>query len=128
MDGEDREMLRDIRDSVKETRAEIVGKIDSQAKAFQDHLVVDAAAFATLKVGQENLHREFQEYEARRKGEIEKEDQRRREESEKRLKKVEAHQAQEQAETLAKKAGRWAVAAAAVGSLILWILERIWHK
>ena len=128
MEGEDRQMLRDIRDSVKETRAEIAGKIDSQAKAFQDHLVTDAESFAILRVGQESLHREFKEYERRRKDEVDKEDQRRREESERRIKKIEAAQASAQAETLSQKAGRYAIAAAAIGSLILWVLEKMSHK
>lgn len=117
MEAEIKDTLKEIRDSIKESGAEIGGKLDLHSKQFQQHLIEDTKNFTILELGQKQLREEVMSIERRRS-----------ESSVRRATQAAEESKNQKADSLAAIAGRYAIYAALAGSTALWIMEHFLTK
>lgn len=93
------------------------GKLDLMNQQFNQHLIDDTEALTTLKLRQEDLARQVVEAENRRK-----------EESERRLKKFESDQNRRDQWKVARIGGWFLIVSAVLGSLIASLMSYVEHR
>jgi hypothetical protein len=117
MDGDLKDILKDIRESISTGHGRLEGKLDSANKQFNQHLVDDAKFFTALEINQKRATEQIDSLAKVRK-----------EDSERTLKKAEDDKREHDQLRYLRIAGYWAIAAAIIGilggSVLSWVEAR----
>jgi hypothetical protein len=106
-----------LRAHINQTGGRLEGKLDLMNQQFNQHLVDDTKQFTILEQRHLQLREKVEEVERKRK-----------EDSERRLQKVEADQTREDQWRIAKVGGVFLIAAAVLGSLVASVMTYVEHR